>query len=249
MMPKINLLPFQISQDGLAKTLEREKVLFVNMQRSDGEKGVLVMTWTPTDGRPLSDEAMAMAKKNFMTASENLSLFHRMRMLAAYDELTGLYNRRVGKMRLSEEISRSERRGSPLCAAMLDLDHFKAVNDTYGHQAGDRVLRHVCRIFRECLRAEDILIRYGGEEILAVMPGTELEDACDILERLRASVADEPLNHKGRCIPVTVSAGAARLHEAGDGPNDAGSLVALADRRLYMAKQKGRNQVVCFDLE
>ena len=207
------------------------------------------MTWVPTDGVPLCEEAKALAKNTFLAASENLSAHHRLRQLAAHDELTGLYNRRFGRVRLHEEISRSCRRGSTLCVAMLDLDHFKRVNDTFGHLAGDRVIQHVCALFRNSLRTEDVLIRYGGEEILAVMPGTRLEEAHDILERLRIAVDENPLCEGRLRIPVTISAGVASSRELGVRPNDAGSLVALADRRLYMAKQKGRNQVVSLDSE
>ncbi|MBI9075475.1 MAG: GGDEF domain-containing protein [Desulfatibacillum sp.] len=244
MKSNINLLSLEATENNLAAILEYEKVLFVDTCRPNGETGVLVMTWVPTDGMPISEDARTMARKNFLAASENLSMYHRLRQLAAYDELTGLYNRRFGRVRLNEEIARSSRRGSPLCAAMLDLDHFKCVNDTYGHPVGDKVLRHVSAIFRTSLRTEDVLIRYGGEEILAVMPGTRLEEAHEIIDRLRIAVEENPLQEAGLPIPVTVSAGVALRQDQDGQPNDAGSLVALADRRLYMAKQKGRNRVV-----
>jgi diguanylate cyclase (GGDEF)-like protein len=125
---------------------------------------------------------------------------------------------------------------------MIDIDHFKAINDAHGHQAGDHVLREISRRFREGLRAVDALGRYGGEEFLVILPHTSEEDARQTAERLRRAIADEPFRAAGQAFEVTVSIGvAAYPSSAADTPN---ALIHEADAALYRAKQAGRNRVV-----
>ncbi|MEO5896057.1 MAG: diguanylate cyclase [Vicinamibacterales bacterium] len=156
--------------------------------------------------------------------------------LASADPLTGLSNRRGGEKDIAAEISRARRQNTPLSCVLLDLDHFKNVNDTYGHQTGDYVLREVSGLLRRTLRAYDILIRWGGEEFLAVLPGVEREQAFKLGERVRHAV--ENLRLAG--IPgVTASVGVAPL--GSDYSFDA--MFAAADRQLYRAKNAGRNSV------
>ena len=156
--------------------------------------------------------------------------------LASADPLTGLSNRRGGEKDIAAEISRARRQNTPLSCVLLDLDHFKNVNDTYGHQTGDYVLREVSGLLRRTLRAYDILIRWGGEEFLAVLPGVEREQAFKLGERVRLAV--ENLRLAG--IPgVTASVGVAPLGT--DYSFEA--MFAAADRQLYRAKGSGRNAV------
>jgi two-component system, cell cycle response regulator len=156
--------------------------------------------------------------------------------LASADPLTGLSNRRGGEKDIAAEISRARRQNTPLSCVLLDLDHFKNVNDTYGHQTGDYVLREVSGLLRRTLRAYDILIRWGGEEFLAVLPGVEREQAFKLGERVRLAV--ENLRLAG--IPgVTASVGVAPL--GSDYSFEA--MFAAADRQLYRAKGAGRNAV------
>jgi diguanylate cyclase (GGDEF)-like protein len=156
--------------------------------------------------------------------------------LASADPLTGLSNRRGGEKDIAAEISRARRQNTPLSCVLLDLDHFKNVNDTYGHQTGDYVLREVSGLLRRTLRAYDILIRWGGEEFLAVLPGVEREQAFKLGERVRHAV--ENLRLAG--IPgVTASVGVAPL--GSDYSFDA--MFAAADKQLYRAKNAGRNSV------
>jgi diguanylate cyclase (GGDEF)-like protein len=166
--------------------------------------------------------------------------------LSISDGLTGLYNHRHIHGLLGEEFDRTERTNDKLSVAMFDLDRFKAVNDTFGHQAGDRVLVEMAEILRESARDIDRLGRYGGEEFMALLPETGVEDAIVFVERVRREVArrnfdigrDEPLR-------MTVSAGLACYpHELVDSPE---TLVRLADEALYAAKAAGRNRVVRFD--
>jgi diguanylate cyclase (GGDEF)-like protein len=132
--------------------------------------------------------------QGFGLALNNAIAHDRLQHLAALDPLTGVYNRRFGLGRLREEFGRAVRVSAPLGVLMLDIDHFKAVNDTYGHLAGDRVLKSVCACVRSCLREGDVLMRYGGEELLAVMPAASSDDLWQMGERLRRAVrASAPL--------------------------------------------------------
>jgi len=156
--------------------------------------------------------------------------------LASADPLTGLANRRGGEKDISAEISRARRQNTPLSCVLLDIDHFKEVNDTFGHQAGDYVLREVSALLRRTVRAYDILVRWGGEEFLVVLPGVAHEQALKLAERIRVAIENMPLAGIGG---VTVSVGVAAL--GNDFSFDA--MFAIADRRLYSAKSSGRNTV------
>ncbi len=171
----------------------------------------------------------------------NNALAHdRLERLAAVDPLTDAYNRRFGLARLREEFSRAVRAENPLGILMLDIDHFKAVNDTYGHLVGDRVLRAVAGACRRVVREGDVLIRYGGEEFLVLLPGAGPEDVRQSGERIRRAVGETSVNDGEVRIGVTVSLGGATFRDATESPN---SLIALADGALYTAKEGGRNRL------
>jgi diguanylate cyclase (GGDEF)-like protein len=166
--------------------------------------------------------------------------------LSISDGLTGLFNHRHIHGLLAEEYERVARTHDCMSVAMFDLDHFKAVNDTHGHQAGDRVLVELADILREVARDVDRLGRYGGEEFMALLPETCIDDAAVFVERVRREVARRPFD-VGREEPLhmTLSAGVATYpHET---IRDVESLVRLADQALYTAKETGRNRVVRFD--
>lgn len=156
--------------------------------------------------------------------------------LAATDALTGLANRRGGEKDIAVEISRAQRHTTPLSCALLDLDHFKAVNDTFGHQAGDYALREIGGLLRRMLRAYDIIVRWGGEEFLIVLPGVKLEQARKLGERIRAEIEQLSLSGIGG---LTASVGVAQL--GSDFSFE--TMFSVADRRLYAAKSRGRNTV------
>ncbi len=162
--------------------------------------------------------------------------FQALEILAVTDPLTGLANRRGGEQNIANEISRAKRQKSSLSCILLDIDRFKDINDTYGHQAGDQLLREISALLRRTVRAYDILVRWGGEEFLVVLPGVGLEQTRKLAERVRHAVETMELQGIGA---VTVSAGAATL----DDDYDFESTLALADRRLYQAKAAGRNCV------
>jgi diguanylate cyclase (GGDEF)-like protein len=150
--------------------------------------------------------------------------------------LTGLANRMLLDTILEREIAQADRRSSPLCVAMIDLDHFKRVNDRYGHLQGDKVLFAVAEFLRNGIRARDVVGRWGGEEFLLILPDTDLSQATMVVERLRSNLASTQLSKVGT---VTMSAGVAEF-EANEGP---ASLIDRADQNLYRAKTAGRNQI------
>jgi diguanylate cyclase (GGDEF)-like protein len=156
--------------------------------------------------------------------------------LASADPLTGLANRRGGEKDIAAEISRARRQNTALSCVLLDIDHFKEVNDTFGHQAGDYVLREISALLRRTVRAYDILVRWGGEEFLLVLPGVEQAQALKLAERIRQAIENMPLAGIGG---ITASVGVAALG------NDYSfeAMFASADRRLYSAKASGRNTV------
>ncbi len=173
------------------------------------------------------------------TALDNALTHEKLKILAAVDELTGAYNRRFGLLRLREEFSRALRTGTPLSILMLDLDHFKRVNDTYGHAAGDLVLKMVAQVIRKSVREEDIVCRYGGEEFLVILPGAEKEGAVLVAERLRTAVEEQVIMYGGQAIRITVSIGVAGYPHRGISSHR--DLLELADEALYRSKQMGRN--------
>ncbi len=156
---------------------------------------------------------------------------------ATRDPLTGMFSRSSGEEMLELQLILANRSGAPLAVAFIDLDHFKSINDQYGHEAGDKVLIIMTRHIQACLRRGDMLTRWGGEEFLLIMPNTDLEQAIQALERLR----EHGLGLRPDGAPVTASIGVAE--RMGDATEDWRALVELADHRMYYAKQNGRNQV------
>lgn len=168
----------------------------------------------------------------------------QLRRLAQTDPLTGLSNRRHFFEQAAQELRRVARYGRPLAVVMLDIDHFKAVNDNCGHEAGDAVLRDVARCLRSALRESDLLGRVGGEEFAALLPETHEAEALVLAERLRTAVSAAPL---GSGLSVTISAGVTGIR--GSGAEDLDSALRRADAALYRAKAAGRNQVVLEESE
>jgi diguanylate cyclase (GGDEF)-like protein len=158
------------------------------------------------------------------------------------DALTGLGNRRYGVVRLQEAIDLSRRSKRLLSVVLLDIDHFKRVNDTFGHPGGDDVLRHVALELRRVSRSTDVVARWGGEEFLFIFPETDLADALQIVDRFRTHLASGPVTMPSARTdtPVTISGGAAEL-EAEDTPE---TLMARVDAALYKAKEEGRNRLM-----
>ncbi|MHB1273091.1 MAG: diguanylate cyclase [Rhodanobacter sp.] len=161
--------------------------------------------------------------------------------LATHDSLTGLYNHHTFYTLFADELARAQRFNRPLSLLLLDIDHFKRVNDTHGHQAGDAVLKGLSELLGREARAIDRVCRYGGEEITVILPETDLEAAAHMAERMRAAVEAQPFDvDAGAPLRMTVSIGVASWPLQGD---DADTLVAAADAALYAAKRSGRNRI------
>jgi diguanylate cyclase (GGDEF)-like protein len=164
--------------------------------------------------------------------------------MAIRDGLTKLYIRKYFRERLYEEWQRSKRNKSSLTLAMLDIDHFKNINDTYGHQAGDLVLKELADILRKNCRSIDIPCRYGGEEFTIILSETSRDQALVFLERIRTVIEASRIDYHDHSIQVTMSLGYASFPDLD--PGDLESFIEMADRALYISKKTGRNKTTYF---
>jgi diguanylate cyclase (GGDEF)-like protein len=177
-------------------------------------------------------------------ASANESLVEKnkeLEKLSITDSLTGLYNRKHLMETLEAEVSRYGRYKRPFTMMMLDIDHFKRYNDTYGHLAGDEVLRQMSALLKSSIRQSDYAARYGGEEFIVILPETVAEAAAHMAERIRRDMEGREMGSETSGTKVTVSMGIAAFPEHGEDPE---SMIREADAALYEAKRRGRNQVV-----
>ena len=170
----------------------------------------------------------------------------KLELASQTDGLTGLNNRAHWEKRLLEEYNRVQRYGSTLTLIMLDLDHFKAVNDTHGHLAGDAVLRDVSKKLNETFRESDIAGRYGGEEFGVVLPATDLQGAMIVADRLRQQICAAPVHYDGIEIPVSISVGLSEYNPDADTHE---KLIAQADEALYQSKHCGRNKCTSYPFD
>lgn len=161
--------------------------------------------------------------------------------MSVLDGLTGLYNRRQFELSLEQEHNRSKRHPSDFSLAILDIDFFKKVNDTYGHQYGDYVLKTVADLMKSAFRKTDLLYRYGGEEMVMIMPETNIEGAIIPVQRLRRMVEEYDFEYNGVKAKVTVSMGLTMNYQEFSSPAE---ILKSADEALYQAKESGRNRVV-----
>jgi diguanylate cyclase (GGDEF)-like protein len=180
-----------------------------------------------------------------LTDSRQEGLLRKLYESSTRDALTGAYNRRHFEDRLRAEIAFAVRHATDCALILLDLDHFKHVNDTYGHPAGDEILRHLGGIANRALRTEDVFARFGGEEFAVILRGASTRGAGRLAERLREALNQQHAVYEGQEIAVTLSAGCAALSCCATPAPD--EVIAIADRRLYAAKQAGRNRVVASD--
>lgn len=204
--------------------------------------GALLAWNDQLDAYTMADlSALEILAATVAVALHNALRFAQVQSLAMTDTLTELHNRRHFLYILQHEVERARRYHTPVSVAMVDIDHFKQVNDTYGHLAGDQILREVAQRCRQYLRDVDILARYGGEEFGVILPETPYEAALLAAERLCRTVVALPFLVDGQEISLTLSIGVATFHPVSH--PDPSSLIADADRALYLAKRRGRNRV------
>jgi len=216
--------------------------LAVPLRTRDRPAGAVFVTTERAEayGETHREIAAALAGQG-MAAYENATLFKTVEQLALTDGLTGLFNRRHFFHLADREIAATRRRSSPLTAMMLDIDHFKQVNDGYGHPVGDQVIAAVADRLNAAVRKTDLVGRYGGEEFVVFLPDTGAEGANILAERIRVAIGDRPIDTDAGPLAVTTSIGLAAYDITDTEP---GSLLARADEALYAAKQGGRNRVV-----
>ncbi len=232
--------PPDLEVQGLLLRLRPRQVILEPIVYKDHPLGALVLAHAQACGEA-QRRRMDLLRPALGLALNNALAHDRLQRLAALDPLTGLFNRRFGLARLREEFGRSQRSGSPVGLVMFDIDHFKNVNDTWGHLVGDRVLTRVAHTARGILREGDVLLRYGGEEFLAILPAANRDDAQLVAERLRHAVECAAVQEGATEVRVTLSAGISAIPHAE--VNSDAELVERADRALYRAKQEGRNRV------
>lgn len=192
------------------------------------------------DGDKIQISSNTIFKFAYQDNVENI--FHKeLYKMAVIDALTGVFNKRYFLDRLREEFSHAKRSGQPLSLMMMDIDHFKKVNDTHGHLIGDAVLHHFAKLVQKMVRVSDIFGRYGGEEFSVILRNSDAIGAWHLAERIRIELQNQPAEIADMSIPVTVSIGLVTLGEEAElkEPQD---LIETADRYLYQSKQSGRNK-------
>lgn len=232
--------PDDIIIDGILTDIRPKEILVEPLKFNGVRIGVALVATT------LEYESQAINKlriqlKNLSLALHNAIIHEQIQELAAVDPLTGIFNRRFGITRLKDEFARSIRTNSPLGVVMLDLDHFKKINDNFGHLAGDKVLVSSAKIIKNSLRDGDVLLRYGGEEFLLVLPGASLNDTQFITEKIRRIIEDSEVIYGDLRIKVTCSMGMTSIPEFTVFSEEV--LISKVDEALYFSKNNGRNQV------
>ncbi len=188
-------------------------------------------------------EMLAVIGNQVAVSLENGLLYKKMETMATTDGLTGLTNHRSFQERFANLLDRAERHGQRIAFLLCDVDHFKKVNDTYGHPVGDEVLRRVAKVLGDVARKIDIPARYGGEEFAVVLDGTDAEQARQVADRIRTEIGRLVIESEKGPFQVTMSVGVAAFPDDG---KDRAALIEHADLALYHAKHSGRNQVVTY---
>lgn len=224
-----------------AKIIRQDRqLILMDLGSTNGtwHEGERVQVMTLEDGAKVQVGTATILQFRYQDQRE--MQFHAlMQTFKTHDPMTEAFNKRAFLMEIEKEAGFARRHSQPLALVMFDLDHFKRVNDTYGHQAGDLVIRSVAKTVMETKRKEDIFARYGGEEFALLLRNTDLADSFIVGERVRRAIEQLEVIHNGRRIPCTVSVGVATLDNEPMTPSD---LIEKADERLYMAKKKGRNR-------
>jgi len=215
-------------------------ILLIPLLTKKQTVGIVILACGSQKPSPQQMKALETLRSSAAPYLDNSILHMKISELAAIDELTNILNRRFGLRRLKEEFSRSARHGLPLSAVMIDIDHFKDFNDTFGHNAGDAILKMVASTLQENLRAEDMLCRYGGEEFLISLSGAGMNDSAVFTERIRRAIETLRIQWGDQQLSVKISCGVATYPIIRASVCE--ELITAADKALYAAKEFGRNQ-------
>ncbi|HSY39029.1 MAG TPA: GGDEF domain-containing protein [Polyangia bacterium] len=239
---QVRLLDDGISREHAQVVVEGSRIFLEDLGSTNGTfcNGLKVDRRELCDGDKILVGSTTILK---FTYHDNLDEIFQKQMYesALRDGLTKAFNKKYFTDRLESELTFALRHESPLVLVMFDIDHFKKVNDTHGHQAGDLVLSEIATLLTGALRAEDVFARYGGEEFAVICRGTDLSQAQVVGERMRKAVEKHRFTFEGTHIPVTISVGIAGLPDPA--VKDATDLVSRADKALYQSKHGGRNRV------
>jgi diguanylate cyclase (GGDEF)-like protein len=236
-------MPILVLDEGSSRA---ESLLSLPLRAGDRNLGALVLCGKRGTFDATVLRVLGILANQAAAALSTIQLVERNKQLAIRDGLTRLYNRRAFDEALARAVAQEDRQQGSLAVLLLDLDYFKKLNDTYGHQAGDAALRHTADTLKRHLRKGDLAARYGGEEFVVILPGTEGRGALPLAERIRAAIEKGRLIHEGGRITLTASLGVAIWPRDGREPAE---LLGAADRALYQAKESGRNRVVAASAE
>lgn len=234
-------LPDNIQVDAMLVRFRPKEIELIPVVYKGILEGILVLART-TSLTPKQQLIRDVFVEGLGLALNNALTHEKIQRIAVLDSLTAIYNRRFGMERLNEEFARAIRQQSPLSIIMADIDHFKSINDRYGHLVGDRAIKTAVQVMKSLLREGDVLIRYGGEEFLILLPGASIDDAMEISEGIRLKMAETPLHVGDSTLQMTLSEGVAGIPEID--VNDPMALIQRADEALYHAKESGRNRVM-----
>lgn len=231
--------PEDIIVDGILTEIRPKEILVEPLSFNGVRIGVIILAsvYEYMNGQI---ENLGILLKNLSLALHNSEIHEQIQRLAAIDPLTNLFNRRFGMTRLKDEYARSIRTNIPLGIIILDLDNFKKVNDNYGHLGGDKVLVTTAKLIKKNAREGDIVIRYGGEEFLMILPGASLENTYNLAEKIRRNIEDSVISYGDFKIKVTSSFGITSIPEKDY--SDEVEVLSAVDEALYLSKENGRNQ-------
>ncbi|NPA72667.1 MAG: sensor domain-containing diguanylate cyclase [Gammaproteobacteria bacterium] len=235
-------LPKEIYLEGVLAHFNPSEVFIEPIEFKEEILGVLVTATGKSGADERTEQLIKLFSRSVGLAINNALTHEKFQELAAVDGLTNIYNRRFGMERLKEDYARAVRDQTTLTVVMVDIDHFKKVNDTYGHLVGDRAIVLTTSILKNSLRDGDIVIRYGGEEFLMILHGATADNAVKVCERIRSDIQNAVLKEQSEPIQLTVSMGVATYPD--QATQNEVELINLADQALYHAKKTGRNKVV-----
>jgi diguanylate cyclase (GGDEF)-like protein len=231
-------MPILVLDEGSGRA---ESLLAVPLRSGDRNLGALMLMGKRGDFSTAQGRVLQLLANQAAASLSTILMSERNKLLAVKDGLTGLSNRRSFTEELARSVKRQDRQGGSFALVLLDIDHFKKLNDTFGHPAGDEALRKVAATLTSVMREGDVAARYGGEEFAVILPGSDETGAMNLAERLREAIPKNPFIHEGTQLKITASLGVAVWPAAGKTPE---AILSAADRALYAAKGAGRNRVV-----